>query len=612
MPHVTLGGMVLSRIEENPDEAGIRAKIGGTWTDISWREMGERMARIAAGLMTGPGDVTRGDTIAILANTRTEWILLDFAAQSIGLRTVPVYATLLVDEVGYLHVDTDAILTIVEDGAQLEKVREMRRGFKFFEQEYGAERVKLRHIVVIDTTGVAPADDWESLADLEARGAREVGATAARRAEWLAEVTRDDVATWTYTSGTTGPPKAVIQTHGNMLSMCESVGSTGLFGDDVRAGGLFLFLPLAHSFGRLIELGGPFTNTATIISSIPTLLDDLLATRPGFFPAAPRVFEKMKARIEGRVAGAPPIRQALFKRAMAAGHATIAYRSRGQPLPFGVQLAYGLADKIVLSKLRAALGLDRAAILLSGSAPLNQEVHEFFMSMGLDLLEAYGLTETCPGLTANLIGAVRLGTVGRPLPGVSIKIAPDGEILAKGPNITSGYRNRPDATAEAFDDEGWFCTGDLGSQDGEGFVKITGRKKELMKTSFGKFIAPAKLEGRLKNHPLVQEAVTVADTYNYVTALLAIDPDELTTWATRVGTSAEDLQGEALHKELQQLVNSVNETLAQYETIKYFTVVPAMTVESGLLTASLKVKRKPVYERYAAEIADMYSRARPD
>jgi long-chain acyl-CoA synthetase len=278
----------------------------------------------------------------------------------------------------------------------------------------------------------------------------------------------------------------------------------------------------------------------------------------------------------------------------------------GKPLPFGVALQYRLADKVVLSKLRAALGLDQAAVCLSGSAPLNAAVHEFFLAVGLELLEAYGLTETCPGLTANLPGKLRVGTVGRPLPGVTLQIAADGEILARGPNITEGYLNRPDATAEAIDAEGWFHTGDLGQQDPDGFVKITGRKKELMKTSGGKYIAPAKLEGALKDHPLVQEAVTVADTRNFVTALIAVDPEELAAWAQRTGNPA-DRDHPAVRAELEKHVAAVNGTLAKFETVKKFTVVAPMTTADGLLTASLKVKRKQVYERYQRQIDEMYA-----
>jgi long-chain acyl-CoA synthetase len=270
-----------------------------------------------------------------------------------------------------------------------------------------------------------------------------------------------------------------------------------------------------------------------------------------------------------------------------------------------IRLKYRVADKLVFSKLRAALGFDRAQALLSGSAPLNVEVHEFFLAMGLDLLEAYGLTETCPGLTSNLPGKIKVGTVGLPIGEVQIKIAADGEILAKGRNITQGYLNRAESTSDAFNDEGWFLTGDLGSMDSDGFVKITGRKKELMKTSGGKYIAPAKLEGGVKNLPIIQEVVTVADTRHYVTALVAIDPEELEEWAQQTG-NPNDPQSSAVQAAVQAHIDSVNTKLAKYETIKYFRIVEPMSVENGLLTASLKVKRRIVYERYATLIDEMY------
>lgn len=605
----TLGKMITDRIASNPGNTAVRTRRseGGPYEDRSWSELSVRMERIGAGLLTALDEPLADDAhIAILGTTSETWIACDFGCLVLGLRTVPVYATLLANETGYLHVDTNCVVSIVDNKEQLEKVREMRKGFSFFDKDYTPADVKLKHVVVIDPTGIEPADDWESLADLESRGTAKLEETADDRKRRAELTTRDLTATYTYTSGTTGPPKAVIQTHHNHMSMIENIESTGMFRDDVREGGLFLFLPLAHSFGRLIQFSGPYYDCPIVIGNIPTLGDDLRDARPGFIPAAPRVYEKMKSRIETAVSGAPPVRQKLFNWAMKTGRATIPLRSHGKPVGGLLSLKYKIADKLVLSKLRARLGMDRAVTLLSGSAPLNVEVHSFFLAMGLDLLEAYGLTETCPGLTGNRPDNFRVGTVGPALPGVVIKIADDGEILAKGPNITQGYLNRPESTAEAFDDEGWFCTGDLGTMDSEGFVKITGRKKELMKTSGGKYIAPAKLEGRLKNLNIVQEVVTVADTRNYVTCLIAIDPEELAEWSIQTGNEA-DPHNDAVKFEVQAHVDQVNTTLASYETIKYFTIVPPMTVEGGLLTASLKVKRKVVYDRYATEIEGMYA-----
>lgn len=604
--HPSVGAMIAHRVVSSPAAIAVRYKKDGAYVGVDWRTFGARMERIGAGLLTIPGvPLEPRAAVSILGNSSYDWIATDFAALRIGLRTVPVYATLLADECGYLHVDTASVVAICEDGKQLDKIRAFRKGFTFFGETYGPDRIALRHIVVMDPTGIAPADDWESLADLEARGERMLASTLADREARGAAPGRDDVCTYTYTSGTTGAPKGVIQSNDNMLSMLENIATTGMFGVDTDPSGLFLFLPMAHSFGRLIEFAAPFLGVPVICSSVPTLADDLLASRPSFFPAAPRVYEKMKSRIESKVAVAPKARQKLFALAMATGAATIPYRNEGRPIPVHLRVLYWLADRVVLSKLRAAIGLDRASIALSGSAPLNREVHSFFLSMGLDLIEAYGLTETCPGLTANLPGRARLGTVGRPLPGVTIRLADDGEILAKGPNITRGYLNRDDATKEAIDADGWFHTGDLATQDADGFVSITGRKKELMKTSGGKYVVPAKIEGELKNHPLVQEAVLVADTRHFVVALLAVDPEELSAWATRSGNSA-DPASEAVRVELSSHVSYVNESLASFESVKKFAVVAPMTVESGLLTASLKVKRKDVYSRYADEIEALY------
>ena len=608
MAFQTLGEMVRDRGSKHPGDIAFRQRQGDAFVDITWKTCMDRMERIGAGLLTAMS-LEHNAAVAIIGNTNLEWVLCDFAAQMIGLRTVPIYASLLPEEVGYMHVDTDVVLSIAEDKGQVEKIREMRKGFTFFDNDYAADRVKLQHIVVIDPTGLDPADDWESLADLEARGAEQLEATADERDERAGKVTRDMTATYTYTSGTTGAPKAVIQTHDNMLAMLESIESLQMFNDAVLGGGLFLFLPLAHSFGRLIELAGPFVGSPIVLSSVPTLVEDLGLAKPGFFPSAPRVYEKMKSKIETAVAGAPPIRQRLFHWAVNTGKATVPYRSKGEPIPFGLGLQLRIADKLVLSKLRAKLGLDSAGLLLSGSAPLSVEVHEFFLGMQLDLMEAYGLTETCPGLTTNMPGDFRLGTVGKPFPGVQIRIADDNEILAMGPNITSGYLNRDDATTDAFDDEGWFHTGDLGSMDADGFVKITGRKKELIKTSGGKYVAPAMIEGRMKTLPIIQEAEVIGDTRNYCVAVVSIDPEELTDWAKQQGVEA-DPHSEAVRQAVQAHLDEINGKLASYSTIKYFRVLPEpMTVENGILTASLKVKRSVVHDRYADLIDEMYSSA---
>lgn len=608
MADIHISGMVRERAARNPSAAAFRVKRGEAYVDVPWSEILPRLDAIAAGLLSA-AEIPDGARVSIIGNTSMDWVILDFAAMSAGLQTVPIYASLLPEEVGFMHADTGVSLVVAENASQVAKVRAMRDGFRFFDVDYGKDRLNLvGKIVVVDPTGLAPADDWESLADLEARGRAQLESLRGEIERRIGKVNRQDIATFTYTSGTTGPPKAVIQTHENMLSILENIEEVQLFGPKVQEGGLFLFLPLAHSFGRLIELAGPFYQCPLVISSVPTLAADLVASRPGFFPGAPRVYEKMKGKIEAGVGAAPPLRQKIFGWALGVGKATIPYVTTGQPLPTMLGLQYALADKIVLSKLRARLGLDRASILLSGSAPLRSDVHDFFLALGFVLLEAYGLTETCPGLTANRPGKIKVGTVGQAIKGVTLKIAEDGEILAKAPNITQGYLNRPDATGEAFDEEGWFHTGDLGSLDADGFLAITGRKKELLKTSGGKYIAPVKIEARLKAPPFVQEAVVIGDGRHFVVALFSCDPETLADWAKAQGIPAEP-QHPKVRETLQAHVNEVNNTLASFESVKYFEILDGpMTVDGGELTASLKVKRTVVSTKYASLIEGMYAR----
>lgn len=606
MANEHIAQMVFDVAKANPEHVAFRQKVGERYVDVRWKEAHPRLEAIAAGLLAGT-PLSPNACVTILGNTSLDWILADFAALSLGLRTVPVYASLLSEEVGYMHVDTGAELAIVENAAQLEKVRAMRGGFTFFEVRYDATHVALKgKIIVLDPTGVARADDWESLAEVEARGRERLDSLRAEMSTRLAAIRRGDLATFTYTSGTTGPPKAVMQTHDNMLSMLESVDTVGYFDDTTRRHGLFLFLPAAHSFGRLIELAGPFFRAPLVLSSVPTLAADLQLARPAFFPGAPRVFEKMMGKIQSAVASSPSIRRALVGWAIGVGRETIPFVTRGKAISGWLGLRFSIANKLVLSKLRARLGLDNATILLSGSAPLRSDVHEFFLSLGFRLIEAYGLTETCPGLTSNRPDDMRVGTVGQAFSGVEIKIAEDGEILARGRNITSGYLNREDATREAFDADGWFHTGDLGAIDAEGFVRITGRKKELFKTSGGKYIAPVKLEAKLKALPFIQEAVVIGDGRNFCTVVFSLDPEGLAEFAQREGASAAPNDAKVLAA-LDAHVKRVNTELASFESIKAFRVAPGpFSIDGGEFTPSLKVKRRVVAEKYGALIESMY------
>ncbi|HEY0882173.1 MAG TPA: AMP-binding protein [Archangium sp.] len=597
----TLSMMFIDRAARAPSSIAFRVRRGAGYVDVPWSQAGERIEALAAGLLSAAA-LDDGACVSIVGNTSMDSCLVDYAALRSGLKTVPVYASLLPAEVGYMHVDTAAQLVVVEDAAQLEKVRTMRAGFTFVDTQYGPDALAVKgKVVVINATGLAPADDWESLETLETRGRAKRESLAPELKRRLERVQREDVATYTYTSGTTGAPKAVIQTHANMLAMLEDVEAAGLMDDAVRTHGLFLFLPAAHSFGRMVEFAGPFFGAPLVMSSVPTLAEDLALGRPGFFPAAPRVFEKMQAKLLTAVESQPGVRRRLAKWALDVGARAATQRG---PL---LDAQRRIADRLVLQKLRARLGLDRASVLLSGAAALRPDVQLFFQALGLTILEAYGLTETCPGLTVNRRGDVRLGTVGKAFRHVELKVSQDGELLARGPNITRGYLNRPDATGAAFDAEGWFHTGDLASIDADGFVRITGRKKELLKTSGGKYVAPLKIEAQLKQHPIIQEAVLIGDGRHFCSALFALDPELLASFAQREGVPA-DPSHARIQAVLQGVVDQANAELAPFERIKKFRVAPsAFSVNGGELTASLKVKRQVVAEKYAGLIEAMYA-----
>jgi long-chain acyl-CoA synthetase len=602
-----LSQMILSRAARAPNGVAFRVRRGGAYVEVRWSEVTPRLEAIGAGLLSAAA-LDDGACISIVGSTSMESCLVDFAALSVGLKTVPVYASLLPEEVGYMHADTATQLVVVENAAQLDKVRALRTGFTFVGRHYAPDTLAIRgRVIVIDPTGINAADDWESLEHLEARGRAQHEKLAAEMRRRTSLLRREDVATYTYTSGTTGAPKAVIQTHDNMLSMLEDVVEAGLVDDEVRAQGLLLFLPAAHSFGRMVEFAGPFFSAPLIMSSVPTLAADLVAARPGFFPAAPRVFEKMMAKVQSAIANERGLRRRLMQWALSVGARTVEFRASGRSIPVMLEAQYRLADRLVLAKLRAKLGLDKASVLLSGAAPLRSDVQNFFLSLGLTVLEAYGLTETCPGLTINRKGDLRVGTVGKPFRRCELKIAPDGELLARGPNITRGYLNHAEATAAAFDEAGWFRTGDLSSIDADGFVRITGRKKELLKTSGGKYIAPLKIEAQLKQHPIIQEAVVIGDGRNFVTAVFALDAELLAAFAQREGIPA-DPSHPRVNAVLQAVVDEANLKLASFEQIKTFRVSPgAFTVDGGELTASLKVKRHAVAQKYKTLIEAMYA-----
>jgi long-chain acyl-CoA synthetase len=569
------------------------------WREVSWATCADRVRAMAGGLLSL--GLEPGERVALLAATRPEWMELDLAILAAGGVTVPIYPSNLANECGYIMWNSESQMICLENAKQLAKIRQVQESG--FELDGQFHRIEPRHVITIDEpTG----NGTISLRELMERG-RALSASELQRR--FAGIGRDQLATIVYTSGTTGPPKGVMQTHGNHLAAIEMVGKTGVIAPgDVD----FFFLPLAHSFARLIEYLGLYQGTVTAFArSIDTLMDDVRETRPNLIPSVPRIYEKIFSRVQATREASSVPKRLLLDWAFGVGQRRSARQQLGKSLPPILALQVALAHRLVFSKIHDLLG-GRIKFLTSGGAPLSLDIMRFFHSAGLLILEGYGLTETTPSLTVNRPDKFKFGTVGLPLDGVSLKIAEDGEILAKGPNIALGYYRRPDATREAWDAEGWFHTGDIGEVDADGFLRITDRKKDLIKTSGGKYVAPQNIENLLKTQPHLSQAVLIGDRRKYCTALLTLDYDEVGTWARKEGlTLAADRTQWATDSRIIALVEgevtAVNRQLASFESIKYYRILPSdFSVESGELTPSLKVKRKVINERYRGLIEEMY------
>ncbi len=570
-----------------------RVKVNGAWRDTSWKELHDAVRHIAQGLLDL--GVQTGDRIAILSDSRAEWIQCDIGIQATGAITIPIYPSLLEDQAAYILQNSETTLIFVDTPTQLAKIRNIRD-----------QVPNLRQIISMDEQ--ASGDDVLSLAALVERGVAASDA-AALLDERLAELTREHEATYVYTSGTTGPPKGVVQTHGNHLASMEMVSAAV----DAEEGDVhLLFLPLAHSFARLESFLGLYMGLTTAFAeSIDALPDNMQEVRPMFMFSVPRVYEKMYARITSMAASGSSTKQAIFNWSVQVGRQVSALQQRGQPIPAGLRMKHKVAHKLVFSKLHARVG-GRLRYFVSGGAPLAQEIAEFFHAAGILILEGYGLTETCPVLTGNMPDSYKFGTVGKAFDGIEMRIADDGEILARGPNIAQGYYKRPEDTAEVFGEDGWFATGDIGEIDADGFLRITDRKKDLIVTAGGKNVAPQNIENLLKTDRYISQVMVHGDKQKYLTAIVTLDPDEITAYAQEQGLENIEMAALAAHptivKLLDERVDAVNQRLASFESIKKFAIVPEdFTQEGGELTPTLKVKRKVVSEKYAAELERLYA-----
>lgn len=573
------------------------SKESGSYRSTSWAECRRNVDETASGLLEM--GLRPEDRVAILSATRPEWTEADLAALAIGCVTIPIYPSNLSSECGYILHDSGARTVFVEDQAQAQKIQ--RAIAEGVEIEGSRVAVELDNVVVFS----GRVAGCEALAEVRTRGRARLESNRREIEGRTAALRPDHVATIVYTSGTTGLPKGVVQTHGNHLAALAAVGQVGL----VQPGEIdFSYLPLAHSFGRMMEYLGIYLGTVTALAEkIETVGPDLVATRPHFMPSVPRILEKVYAGVRQAREQSSGLRRRIFDWAVDVGGRRAGYVNRGAAPPLALALQDRIAHALVFSKIHARLG-GRMRYLISGGAPLAPEINEFFHAVGLPVLEGYGLTETTPILTCNLPGRTRIGTVGLPVAGVTLKLADDGEILAKGPNVALGYYRRPQETAEAWDEQGWFRTGDIGTIE-DGFLRITDRKKDLIKTAGGKYVAPQKIENMLKSRPLISQAVVIGDRLKYCVALIALDTDAARAWAKAHGIAADGsdlVANDEIFTAVGREVEHVNERLASYETVKYFRLLPReLTVEDGELTPSMKLKRKVITERYATLVSEL-------
>jgi long-chain acyl-CoA synthetase len=586
-----LTDLVHRNAAEAPDQAVLGRKVDGVWHDVTARQFLEEVTAVARGLAAL--GVNAGDRVAIMSRTRYEWSLLDFAIFEAGAIPVPIYETSSAEQVAWILSDSGAVAAfteIAENTATVESVRDQAAG--------------LKHVWQIE-----PAADPGAVALLTEAG---VDLPASVLEERRAALGPDSIATIIYTSGTTGRPKGCVLTHGNMMfEACNAVEFlTNVFRGEGEEASTLLFLPMAHVFARIIHLGSIYARAKLgHCSDVKNVVAELSSYKPTFILSVPRVFEKVynsasqKAHAEGK--------GKIFD---AAADVAIAYSQAQEAgkIPVGLKLKHGLFDRLVYGKLRGALG-GNAKAAISGGAPLGARLTHFFRGVGLFVCEGYGMTETSPAVAVNPYPNAKAGTVGPPLPGVTIRIADDGEIEVKSPVVFKGYWNNDAATAEAFTADGYLKTGDLGRLDDEGYLSITGRKKEILVTAGGKNVAPAVLEDRLNAHPLINQTMVVGDKQPFIAALITLDSEALPTWLEHNGrdkdTPLAQLSGDpAVLQEIETAIAHANEAVSKAESIRKFSVLPIeWTIEAGQITPSMKIKRNVIAEQFAEDIEKLYA-----
>ncbi|UFQ20174.1 MULTISPECIES: AMP-dependent synthetase/ligase [Streptomyces] len=610
--------LLLERVAATPDAEAYRYPVPAAsgegpddWKALSWAQAADRVFAIAAGLIEL--GLQPEDRVALASSTRVEWILADLGIMCAGAATTTVYPQTNAEESAYIVADSDSRVLIAEDAAQLAKARAKR-----------AELPELRHVVVIDAEGASAAEGdpegWVlTLAELEARGAAHLEKNPALVKDRVAAITADQLATLIYTSGTTGRPKGVRLPHDNWSYMAKAIAATGLLSaDDVQ----YLWLPLAHVFGKVLTSGQIELGHVTAVDGrVDKIIENLPVVQPTYMAAVPRIFEKVYNGVaaKARAGGGAKYKIFLWAAEVSREYAKVSQdnfrRTGNASVPFGLRAKHKVADSLVYAKLREAFG-GRLRAAVSGSAALAPDIGYFFAGAGIHILEGYGLTESSAASFVNPGEAYRTGTVGKPLPGTEVRIADDGEILLRGPGIMEGYHGLPEKTAEVLESDGWFHTGDIGELSVDGYLRITDRKKDLIKTSGGKYIAPAEVEGQFKAVcPYVSNILVHGADKNFCTALISLDEPAILAWAEENGLGgksyAEVVAAPATVELVEGYVRQLNEGLQRWQTIKKFRLLPRdLDVEHGELTPSLKLKRPVVEREYKHLIDEMYAGSR--
>jgi long-chain acyl-CoA synthetase len=590
LPYRSIPDMFLHRVAETPDRRAFAYPPPGDAGDpvwMTWSQVADRAKAIGAGLHSL--GVQPEDRVAILCGTRVEWVLADLGIMLAGAATTTVYPTTEPDDAKYIITDSSSKVVFAEDTAQAAKLD-------------GLTGIK---VVLIDGEDA----NHITLAELERRGAEALKAEPDLLNKIVEQITPEQLATVIYTSGTTGRPKGVELLHGGWIWQGRTQSDLGLLkADDLQ----YLWLPLAHSFGKTLLCGIVYVGMPTYVDGrVDKLVENLMKVRPTIMCAAPRVFEKVYNRTVTTAKDAGGAKLKIFNWAVGVGKRALAERLAGREPSGLLKLQYGIADKLVFSKLRERLG-GRIRAMVSGAAPLSKEIAEFFHAARLPILEGYGLTETSAGSFINRETNPRLGTVGQALGDLECKLDTDGEILLRGRPVMRGYHNLPEETAAAFTDDGWFRTGDIGEMDKDGFLRITDRKKDLIKTSGGKYVAPSYIEGVFKSIcPYTSQALVIGQARNYCTMLITLDPDAIRGWAAGgplEGKSYEEISNAPeTHEMVEGYVKELNNRLNRWETIKKFTLLPRdLSIEDGELTPSLKVKRRAVEHTFSGDIEKMY------